>query len=118
VDTLVQSSTIETARYGRVDSIQAVATAAADGAVTVFVVNRDTSAPAELDLEVPGGWASVAGQTLTVPEGGDRHTSNTAGAQPVRPVPLATSLDGEVVRIVVPALSWSVITLTSETLHA
>jgi alpha-N-arabinofuranosidase len=118
VDTLVQSSTIETARYGRVDSIQAVATAAADGAVTVFVVNRDTSAPAELDLEVPGGWASVAGQTLTVPEGGDRHTSNTAGAQPVRPVPLATSLDGEVVRIVVPALSWSVITLTPETLHA
>ena len=118
VSTLVESPTIETARYGSVDSIQAVATAADDGSVTVLVVNRDTSAPAELDLEVPGAWASVAAQTLTVPNGGDRHTTNTADAQPVAPAPLTASLDGGLVRVVAPALSWSILTLTPETAHA
>ena len=118
VSTLVESPTIETARYGRVDSIDAVATAADDGSVTIFLLNRDTAAPTDLEVEVFGGWTSVVAQTLTVPDGGDRHTTNTAVAQPVAPAPLAASLHGGVVRTVVPALSWSVITLTPETSHA
>ena len=113
----IDASTIATAKYGDVSAVDSVAVLADDGALTVFVVNRDTTSPAELELEVPDGLAVAEALTLTVPAGGDRFTANTASTQPVAPAALAASCTDGVARAELPALSWSVIrfTPTSET---
>ena len=62
--------------------------------------------PTEADL--PRG--AVNGREAVIvptPEGGDRHTTNSADGEPVAPVPLAvdTGSDG-ILRFTLPALAW------------
>jgi len=106
-----------------------VTTVADDGSVSLFVVNRSTTDEAALSVGLAGRELVVEdAQTLTVPPGGDRFTSNTQDAQPVAPVVLDAVArevaDGFTrLRISLPPISWSVLTLrpatpSSEASHA
>jgi alpha-N-arabinofuranosidase len=112
----VTAPQIETKRYGGVDAIDAAATWDEEsGRLVVFVANRSLDEANDLTIDLHGlGDVRVRqAETLTVPEGGDRHTSNLETApDSVHMVPLTAAevLDGAV-RATLPALSWSVIEL-------
>ncbi|GLY18729.1 alpha-N-arabinofuranosidase [Kineosporia sp. NBRC 101677] len=106
-----------TEKYGEVELVDAVSTVSDDGCVSLFVVNRSVDDPAALSVELDGAELVLEdAQTLTVPAGGDRFTTNTQESQPVAPV----ALDGVVVEgagtatrlsVTLPPISWSVLTL-------
>jgi alpha-N-arabinofuranosidase len=112
----VSAAQIETKRYGGVDAVDAAATwEEATGRVAVFVANRslDESSDLTIDLHGLGDLRVVEAETLTIPEGGDRHTSNLETApDSVHMVPLgAVEVVDGAVRATLPPLSWSVIQL-------
>ncbi|GAA2637903.1 arabinosylfuranosidase ArfA [Paractinoplanes durhamensis] len=105
----------ETARYGDVPLIDAVATHDPEsGDVTVFVVNRSQDAPATLTVPLAGFGADLqVAETWTVHDD-DPNATNTA-TDPDRVVPHdlagATVTDGEL-RATLAPVSWSAIRLT------
>ncbi len=120
VRTELKTPTAPTARYGEVDLVDSVATIADDGSVSLFVVNRSTADEASVSVELAGDLIVADAQTLTVPPGGDRFTRNTQDAQPVAPVVLDAVArevaDGLTrLRISLPPISWSVLTLRPTT---
>jgi alpha-N-arabinofuranosidase len=118
---------VDTQKYGAVPVVDAAATRDGDD-VVLFLVNRSTTDELALSVEIPdvAALALVDAETLTVPDGLDRHASNTA-AEPSRVglVPLAgvevssgaeDSSGAEVsstVAVTLPALSWSIIRLAA-----
>lgn len=101
--TVMTSPTHETARHGEVPLLHATAVEAEDGSITVFAVNRDTSRPLHLDLDLRGFGPLRATEHLTLCDQ-DRHAANTL-AQPDRVLPRALA-PGEPT---LPPLSWNVI---------
>ncbi|GAB6897795.1 arabinosylfuranosidase ArfA [Kineosporia succinea] len=108
---------LPTAKYGEVPMVDAVSTVADDGSVSLFVVNRSTTDVVALGTELStAGLVLEDAQVLTVPEGGDRFTTNTQASQPVAPVVLedvVVESAGDVtqVSLSLPPISWSVLTL-------
>jgi alpha-N-arabinofuranosidase len=116
----ITAPSLPTLRYGAVDMVDAVTTVDEDGTVSLFLVNRSTTAPVDLSAHfaVPGLVLSSA-RTVTIPAGGDRFTSNTADQRPVADEPLGSAgcepaVDGTCLRATVPAISWTVFTLRAE----
>jgi alpha-N-arabinofuranosidase len=107
--------TYETARFGAVPTLDAVATHDTDsGDVTVFVVNRDLSQAAELTVPVAGfGTGLRVAESWTLADE-DLMAVNTAAA-PDRVVPRpaddARVADG-VLRATLPPVSWTAIRLS------
>lgn len=106
----VEGATIETARLGTVDAVDAVATIDGD-TVSVFLAHRDLDAPAHVEVRLDAAAADASALVLCTPPGGDRHTANSAAAQPVEPAPAPVALDGAVVRLTLPPLSWARLTV-------
>lgn len=113
----IVSSEYESSVYGTVAVVDAVATWNPGGELVIFVVNRhaDRSVAVEMDVAAPL-LGLVSAETLTSPEGGDRHSTNSADSQPVG----LRSLDGvtaaaggqnggTIITATLPALSWSVL---------
>jgi alpha-L-arabinofuranosidase len=105
--------TYETARHGTAGVVDAVATHDAEaGETTVFVVNRSLDEEAEfvIDSALLGDVKVVAAESL---HDDDMHAANTL-ADPervtLRPNDSARVADGEV-RIVLPPVSWTALTL-------
>lgn len=44
---------------------------------------------------------------ITIPEGGDRTTTNSADAEPVAPMPLPVELVDGILRFTLPPLAWA-----------
>jgi len=111
----VSASQIATKRYGDVDSVDAAATFDEEtGRIVLFVANRSLESPNDLtvDLRGFGDLRVVNAETLTIPEGGDRHTANLeTSPDTVHMVPLTAEVADGAVRVSLPALSWSVIEL-------
>jgi alpha-N-arabinofuranosidase len=114
----------DTARYGSVPLLDAVATVADDGAIALFVTNRSLDEDASIEVSIAASdLRIVRAESLSTPPGGDRHTINDADAQPVgftdlgeavQIAPAADSAVGvSVLHLTVPALSWSAVHLTS-----
>ncbi|GLY32759.1 alpha-L-arabinofuranosidase C-terminal domain-containing protein [Kineosporia sp. NBRC 101731] len=109
--------TVGTSQYGDVDMVDAVSVVADDGCVSLFVVNRSTTETVSLTTELTGASLILEdAQVLTVPEGGDRFSTNTQTSQPVAPVALdgvhcSTAGDTTRLSITLPPISWSVLTL-------
>ncbi|HEY2062271.1 MAG TPA: alpha-L-arabinofuranosidase C-terminal domain-containing protein [Amycolatopsis sp.] len=116
----VTGGRVRTAQHGEVDVVDAAATLDESGHGAVFLTNRDPLSPTEIRLRLRGGRFAVHdAETLTVPEGGTRHTVNTAESEPVRPValpgPTATAdARGTVITATLPPLSWTVLRLRPE----
>jgi alpha-N-arabinofuranosidase len=107
--------TYETARFGAVPALDAVATHdAGSGDVTVFVVNRHQSQPAALTVPVTSfGAALRVAESWTLADD-DLLAVNTALAPDrvvVRPADDAEVSDG-VLRATLPAVSWTAIRLS------
>ncbi len=109
---VVDSPRHETARYGDVPLVDAVATRDEDG-VTVFAVNRAADGPVGLTLDLrafPGDWRA---ERIVLADD-DRAAANTA-AEPDRVVPRRAEIPlraGEPLRVELPPVSWNVIRLT------
>ena len=112
----VSADQLATEKFGDVDVIDAAATwSEADGRVALFVANRglDEASEVTVDLRGLGAARVVSAEVLTVPEGGDRHTSNVESApDTVGLVPLiGVGVQDGAVHLTLPPLSWSVVEL-------
>ncbi|MDH2427326.1 alpha-N-arabinofuranosidase [Sphaerisporangium sp. TRM90804] len=109
----LDSPSHETARYGTVTALDAVATHDAEqGATTLFAVNRSVDRPLRLTagLRALGPVRLAEATTLSGP---DPYARNTADAQDtVAPRPNADArLDGAALEVTLPPVSWNVIRL-------
>ncbi|MCW4456763.1 alpha-N-arabinofuranosidase [Microbacterium sp. MPKO10] len=111
--TAVESDKIDTAKYGDADAVDVSATwDDENGKVAFFLANRGLDEAADVSVKLGGFAASGVSraEVLTVPDGGDRLTSNTESAQPVVMTPLdGVSVDGSTLSLRLPALSWAVV---------
>ncbi|MET8987388.1 alpha-N-arabinofuranosidase [Nonomuraea wenchangensis] len=104
------SPTYETADYGDVPLLHAVATHTEGEATTLFAINRATDAPLSLriDARALGGARIVQCTTLTDP---DVYARNTADA-PDRIAPrLNPDIQHDPLTVLLPPVSWNVIQL-------
>ncbi len=109
----VAAPTVETAKFGSVSALDAVATHdPATGDVVVFVVNRSTTDELELAVDVRGlgDLRVVEALTLANPDHTWQATADDAEAVLPRPNGSAT-VEGERVEAVLPAVSWSMLRL-------
>jgi alpha-N-arabinofuranosidase len=103
----------ETARWGEVPLLDAVAVLDDAGAVTVFAVNRDQHQPMAVDLDLRGLPALAPGEHTTL-AGDDPDAVNDAAA-PDRVAPRQldeVKVDGGRAQVVLPPLSWNMIRFT------
>ncbi|GAA4718129.1 arabinosylfuranosidase ArfA [Phytohabitans rumicis] len=105
-----EGPTHETAKHGTVPLLHATAVQGEDGTVTVFAVNRDTTRPLTLTVDVRalGARGPVSHTYLA---DADRHARNTS-VSPDRVTPQAGSsatVDDGVLTVELPALSWNTI---------
>ena len=111
----IASPAYETARFGAVPTLDAVATHDEEtGDVTVFVVNRDQSSPATLTAGVNGFGRSFRVAESWVLADEDLTASNTA-ADPDRVVPRPATdawLEDGSLHASLPPVSWTAIRLT------
>ena len=107
------SETYETAEFGAVPVVDAAATLdETDQSITIFAVNRAISEATGLTVQLPTGDYDVAVHTL---HDEDPFAANTL-AEPdrVRPeVNTTARLDGALLTVELPPVSWSVIRATS-----
>ena len=110
----VSAPTITTARYGDVPAVDAVVTRDAEaGTAAVFLVNRSRTESITATVRLEGlGPVSIA-ETHTLADD-DPDAANTLAQQDrVAPAPNDTaSLDGQVLTVVLPPISWTAIGLT------
>ena len=109
----LDTPTYDTARHGTVGVVDAVATHDQEsGETALFLVNRSLDEPVEVvvDIALLGGVALVGAEGLADP---DIHAANTL-ADPER-VGLSSNasarVDGGELRIVLPPVSWTAVTL-------
>ncbi|WP_298325985.1 alpha-N-arabinofuranosidase [Haloactinopolyspora sp.] len=109
----LDSPTYDSARHGEVAVIDAVATHDADGGGTaVFLVNRDETADAEIEIDVRMLGEVGVREAWTLSDK-DPHAANTLEQQDrARPVANPTARrDGGSVTISLPPVSWTALTL-------
>jgi alpha-N-arabinofuranosidase len=110
---VLDSPRYETARYGDVPVVDAVATRDEAG-ISVFAVNRDVEEPVGLTLDLRA-FPGVARAERIVLADEDRGAANTA-AEPDRVTPRRTEIPvrpGEPLQIELPPVSWNVIRLNT-----
>lgn len=116
VATQIHSDTCETAAYGAVPTIDAVTTFdASTGTASVFVVNRSLTDPVALELDLSSLPGIRRGEAQTLSDD-DIYAVNTV-SHPSRVAMRSndTLAIGEgVASITLPAVSWTVITLSSD----
>jgi alpha-N-arabinofuranosidase len=109
----IDAGTIETAQYGTVPVVDAVASWDPEtGAGAVFIQHRGTDAPLEVEIDVRGLGAvgAVRGQSLW---DDDRHAANTlADPERVGMRDLEVAVDDGVLRLTLPPLSWTALPLS------
>ena len=110
LDIAVEAPEYETARFGRVPLVDAVATHDAEsGASTVFAVNRslDEEVVLEIDVSRLDASASLSARLLS---DADIHARNTLqDPERVSLREVAVDRDGEVATLTLPAVSWVVV---------
>ncbi|GII34427.1 arabinosylfuranosidase ArfA [Planotetraspora mira] len=99
----------ETAEYGEVPLLHAVATHSEEG-TTLFAVNRSTDRPLSLviDARALGDARIVEATTLTDPDVYARNTADAPGRIAPRPNP---DIEHDPLRVLLPPVSWNVIRL-------
>ncbi|MEW9533271.1 alpha-N-arabinofuranosidase [Microbispora sp. NPDC049125] len=99
----------ETAEFGEVPVLHAVATHAEDE-TTLFAVNRSTSAPLslEVDTRALGAVRVIEATTLSGPDVYARNTADSPGRVAPRP---NADIQQDPLRVLLPPVSWNVIRL-------
>jgi alpha-N-arabinofuranosidase len=111
----VVSPSITTAMYGDVPAVDSVVTRDAEGGAAVFLVNRSRTESITATVELDGLGPVTISETHTLSDD-DPDAANTLAHQDrVAPAPNDTArLDGRVLTIVLPPVSWSAVGLTPE----
>ncbi|WP_410661403.1 alpha-N-arabinofuranosidase [Amycolatopsis sp. lyj-112] len=115
----VTGDTVHTGLHGRVDVVDAAATLDEDGRGALFLTNRATESATEVRVRVRGARLAPDGTwTVSVPDGHTRHSTNSAHAEPVRPVPLHEVTaehdpEGTIITAILPPLSWTALRLAT-----
>ncbi|GEK20299.1 arabinosylfuranosidase ArfA [Cellulomonas xylanilytica] len=114
--TAVTSDRYDTTVFDAVDLVDVSATWDEEqGRVALFLAHRGLDEDAEVTVDLRG-WSAgqvARAEVLTVPEGGDRHTTNAQDAQDrvgLRPLE-GVQTDGGTVTLRLPPLSWAVVEL-------
>ncbi|NRG39556.1 alpha-N-arabinofuranosidase [Rathayibacter sp. VKM Ac-2835] len=112
--TAVTCDKVDAGTFGDADQVDVSATYDADrGVIAFFLANRGLDDASAVSISLRGftGGRVLRAELLEVPSGGTRHTANTLEAQDaVGLVPLAgVVVDGSVVTLALPALSWAVV---------
>ncbi|MEW1835622.1 alpha-N-arabinofuranosidase [Microbacterium sp. NPDC079995] len=111
---LVDAPSYETAVFGEVPLVDAVATRdAATGRSAVFLVNRSTTDAIEITVDVSGLGATSIAETHTLSDD-DVYAKNTL-ADRERVAPRANEsavLDGDTLTITLPPVSWTAVALS------
>ena len=110
---IINSPVYDCTDYEKVPLVDAAATMADDGSVTIFAVNRDMQEDVELDCDLRA-FGELKIQEHIVLHHDDVKAVNTE-ANPDNVVPAAGKggvIDGGKMSIVLPALSWNVIRLS------
>ena len=112
----IESDQHDTALYGTVDLLDAVATAT-DDELVLFLVNRSVNDDLQLHVDLAGVTARhvLDSRTLCIPDGSTRFLSNTA-SQPDAVSPQAlhqVHINGEGLTATLPPLSWSIVRLAT-----
>ena len=114
--TAMTSDRYATARFDDVDLVDVAATWDEErGRVALFLAHRGLDEDAQVAVDLRG-WSAgpvTRAEVLTVPPGGNRHTTNSQQAQDrVGLVPLdGVQAEDGVVRLHLPPLSWAVVEL-------
>ncbi|MEV6175675.1 alpha-N-arabinofuranosidase [Streptomyces sp. NPDC052016] len=114
-----QSPVLETARYGEVPALWATATHDEEsGAVTLFAVNRDRTAPLTLTADLRPLPGLRVAEHLVLDGSGERAGAVNTAAEPERVRPVAvdgTATDGDQLTVTLPPASWSMVRLVPAT---
>jgi len=108
----VDAPTIDTARYGTVSTVDAVATVdAAAGTVAVFLVHRGLDRPVDLEIDVSAFGAVEVVETHLLHDD-DPGASNTLDdPERVRPRPVQTRLENGILHLTLPPVAWAAVSL-------
>jgi len=108
----VEAPTIDTARYGTVSTVDAVATVdAAAGTVAVFLVHRGLERPVDLEIDVSAFGAVEMVETHLLHDD-DPGVSNTLDdPERVRPRPVRTRLEHGILHLTLPPVAWAAVSL-------
>lgn len=107
----VSGPSIETARFGDVPAVDAVATVGEHGAVSVFAVNRHLQQPIDLSIEQADGRALAVVSASVVSDPDMQASNRAADPDRVRPRSLPTLQAGGRVQATLPPVSWAMLRL-------
>jgi alpha-N-arabinofuranosidase len=107
----VDCPTIETAKYGEVATLDAVVTYdEAAGEVVLFAVNRSTTEPLALDVDLRGFGDLTVAHALTLSNPDHTWTATADDSTSVLPRPNATArIQGGRAHVELPPVSWSMV---------
>ncbi len=109
----VDSPVVETARFGEVQALDAVATLDAEaGRASVLLVNRSQTEPLEVSVALAGMSEAGLVSAVTLADADPDAANTLADPQRVAPAPnTSTRLDAGVLSIVLPPVSWTAVEL-------
>jgi alpha-N-arabinofuranosidase len=110
----IESPSYDTAVYGSVPLVDAVATLDDDsGAVSVFLVNRSPDAPTTVSIDVSSLGPVQLGESVTLADDDPNATNTLEDQDHVVPAPNRSALiENGVLTVDLPAISWSVLQLS------
>ena len=112
---LVDSDTYQTARYGEVPLVDAVATHDSDaGELTLFLVNRSTSDATPIEADLHGFGASRLAEAVELSNPDHGWQASAQDATSVLPRPLSgVTLDEGQLSLTLPPVSWAMVRLST-----
>jgi len=112
LEVALQSPTYETKQYGTVPLVDATATHdPATGEVSIFLVNRSQAEPVRLEVDLRALPAVYTADALVLSDSDLSATNTQDNPDRVQPRPLGAHVDGSVLRLELPAVSWSCVRL-------
>ena len=112
LEVALRSPTYDTKQYGTVALVDATATHdPATGEVSIFLVNRSQAEPVTLEVDLHALPALDAADAWVLCDSNLSATNAQDNPSRVQPRPLPASSDGFVLRLELPAVSWSCLRL-------
>jgi alpha-N-arabinofuranosidase len=106
----VRSPQYDTAQFGGVALVDAVATVDHDaGEAVLFAVNRSLDEPTRLEADLRGLGARRVVEAVELSHADPYRRASAGDADSVAPKPLAAAIDGGVLTTALPAVSWAMI---------
>jgi alpha-N-arabinofuranosidase len=108
----VESPSFDTAAYGTVPLVDAVATLDNTGGVAVFMANRSLDAPATVSIDIGALGPVRLGESITLADDDPNATNTLEQPNRVAPSPNQSArIDHNVLTVELPSISWTALQL-------